>query len=162
MDARKSLYSAFETLDIYTTFAYTHGASRNPPCPTCCTSREATVDIGQQFILVLPKPDLARLQDRVLQLLVFSQPPKFTHLRQVDVRDDDLVQGTGSVLAGLAGVAVWVVLVGGLAAGLPGLGALSLSDLVLAAGGSRVGAEVPAGKTESAGHDREEDLWDAV
>ena len=57
---------------------------------------------------------------------------------------------------------MWVVLVGGIAAGLPGLGALSDSDLVLAAGGSRVGAEVPAGKTESTGHDREEDLRDAV
>jgi hypothetical protein len=162
VDARKSLYSAFETLDIYTTFAYTHEASRNPPCPTCCTSREATVDIGQHFVLVVPRPDLARPGGNALQLLMSFQSPNFTHLGQVDVRDDDLVQRTGSILAGLAGVAVWVVLVGSVAAGLPGLGALSLSDLVLAAGGSRVGAEVPAGKTESAGHDREEDLWSAV
>lgn len=158
MDARKSLYSVFETLDIYTTFAYTHEASRNPPCPTCCTSREATVDIGQHFVLVVPRPDLALLRSNVLRLLIFLQSPNCTHLRQVDVRDDDLVQRTGSILAGLAGVAVWVVLVGGVAAGLPGLSALGLADLVLAAGGSRVGAEVPAGKTESAGHDHEEDL----
>jgi len=158
VDARKSLYSTFETLDIYTTFAYTHGASRNPPCPTCCTSREATVDIGQHFVLVVPRPDLALLRSNVLRLLIFLQSPNCTHLRQVDVRDDDLVQRTGSILAGLAGVAVWVVLVGGVAAGLPGLSALGLADLVLTAGGSRVGAEVPAGKTESAGHDHEEDL----
>lgn len=162
VDARKSLYSAFETLDIYTTFAYTHEASRNPPCPTCCTSREATVEIGQHFILVVPRPNRAHPRNRILQLFISFQSPDFTHLRQVDVGDDDLVQRTGSILAGLAGVAVWVVLVGGVAAGLPGLGALSDSDLVLAAGGSRVGAEVPAGKTESAGHDREEDLRDAV
>lgn len=162
MDARKSLYSAFETLDIYTTFTYTHEASRSPPCPTCCTSREATVDIGQRSILVVPRPNLAHPRDRVQRLLISFQSPNLTHLGQVDVRNDDLVQRTGSVLAGLAGVAVWVVLVGGVAAGLPGLGAFRDSDLVLAAGGSRVGAEVPASKTESAGHDREEDLRDAV
>lgn len=81
-----------------------------------------------------------------------------TYLGQVDVGNDDLVKSAGSVLARLAGVAVRVVLVLGVAASLPGLGAVSLANLVLAAGGGRVGAEVPAGKTESAGHDREKDL----
>ena len=113
---------------------------------------------SQRFVLVVTRPDLALSRDNILRLLIFLRSPNSTHLGQVDVRDDDLVQRTGSILAGLAGVAVWVVLVGSVAAGLPGLGALSLADLVLAAGGSRVGAEVPAGKTESAGHDREEDL----
>lgn len=93
-----------------------------------------------------------------MRLPVSFQHPVFTHLGQVDVRDDDLVQRTGGILAGLAGVAVGVVLVGSVAAGLPGLSAVGLADLVLAAGGSRVGAEVPASKAESAGHDCEEDL----
>jgi hypothetical protein len=51
-----------------------------------------------------------------------------------------------------------VVLVSSVATSLPGLGAVSLADLVLAAGRCRVGAEVPAGKAESARHDREKDL----
>lgn len=85
-----------------------------------------------------------------------------THLGQVDVGNDNLVKSAGSVLAGLAGVAVGVVLVLGVTASLPGLGAVSLADLVLAAGGGRVGAEVPAGKTESAGHDCEKDLESAI
>lgn len=90
--------------------------------------------------------------------LLLPDRRKTTHLRQVDVRDDDLVQGAGSVLARLGGVAVRVVLVGGVAAGLPGLGAVGLADLVLAAGRRRVGAEVPAGEAEGAGHDCEENL----
>ena len=81
-----------------------------------------------------------------------------THLGQVDVGNDNLVKSAGSVLAGLAGVAVRVVLVSGVATSLPGLSAVSLANLVLAAGGGRVGAEVPAGKAESARHDREKDL----
>ena len=101
-------------------------------------------------------------QGVIPRLLMFSRYFYFTHLGQVDIGNDNLVQRTGSILAGLAGVAVWVVLVGSLAAGLPGFGAVSLADPVLAAGGGRVGAEVPASKTKSAGHDREEDLWDAV
>lgn len=82
-----------------------------------------------------------------------------THLGQVDVGNDNLVQGAGGVLAALAGVAVGVVLVLGIAAGLPGLGAVGFANFVLAAGRGRVGAEVPAGKTESAGHDCEKNLW---
>jgi hypothetical protein len=57
---------------------------------------------------------------------------------------------------------VRVVLVCGVAASLPGLGAISLANLVLAAGRSRVGAEVPASKAESAGHDRKKDLRDTL
>jgi hypothetical protein len=58
---KKSLYSAFETLDIYTTSSHRDETLRSPPCPTCCTSREATVVISQRFILVysyqpFPKP----------------------------------------------------------------------------------------------------------
>lgn len=44
-----------------------------------------------------------------------------THSGQVDVGDDDLVQSRRSILAGLGGVTAGVVLVFGVAAGLPGL-----------------------------------------
>ena len=106
-----------------------------------------------------PKQTLLKTQRNLPRSNAPLYASRQTHLGQVDVRDDDLVEGAGSILAGLAGVAVGVVLVSGVASSLPGLGAVSLANLVLAAGGGRVGAEVPAGKAESARHDREKDLW---
>lgn len=159
---KKSLYSAFKTLDIYTTSSLADETLRSPPCPTCCTSREETTVISQRSILVYPNPALFFETKHILPCSNALSPlSSKTHLRQVDVGDDNLVKSAGSVLAGLAGVAVGVVLVSGVAAGLPGLGAVSLANLVLTAGGGRVGAEVPAGEAESARHDREKDLWDA-
>ena len=58
----------------------------------------------------------------------------WTHLRQVDVRDDDLVQRTRGVSSLLAGVSARVVLVGGMLACVPGLGAVDLGDWVLGRG----------------------------
>ena len=82
-----------------------------------------------------------------------------THSGQVDVGNDDLVEGRGGVFARLARVTARVVLVLGVAAGLPGLGVGSLCDGVLGRGRSGVAREVPASKTESAGHDSEKDLY---
>lgn len=148
----------FKTLDIYTTSSHRDETLRSPPCPTCCTSREAPVVISQHFILVYPEQTLSKTKHSFLRSNAPFSSSKKTHLGQVDVGNDNLVKSAGSVLAGLAGVAVGVVLVSSVAAGLPGLGAVSLANLVLAAGGGRVGAEVPAGKAESARHDREKDL----
>lgn len=84
---------------------------------------------------------------------------KSTHSGQVDVGNDDLVEGRGSVLARLAGVTARVVLVFGIAASLPGLGVGGLCDGVLRRGRSGVTREVPASETESTGHDGEKDLY---
>ena len=81
-----------------------------------------------------------------------------THSGQVDVGDDDLVQSRRSILAGLGGVTAGVVLVFGVAAGLPGLRVGGDANGVLGRGGSGVAGEMPAGETEGTGHDGEEDL----
>jgi hypothetical protein len=82
-----------------------------------------------------------------------------TYSGQVDVGNDDLVESRGSILARLAGVTTGVVLVLGITAGLPGLGVGSNGDGVLGRRGSGVTREVPSSKTESTGHDGEQDLY---
>jgi len=81
-----------------------------------------------------------------------------THLWQVDVGNDDLVQGAWGVPSLLAGVSTWVVLVCGVLAGLPWLGILNFSYWVLGRRRGWVAREVPSGETKSTGHDCEKDL----
>ena len=83
---------------------------------------------------------------------------KKTHPRQINVGHNDLVKGARRILAGLALVTTGVVLVFGVVARVPGLGALGLADGRLGRRGRRVAAEVPAYETKGAGHDCEEDL----
>ena len=81
-----------------------------------------------------------------------------THLRQIDIRHNNLIQRRRGIPLPPAGVSARVVLVLALAAVFPGLGALDGRDLVLAAGGGGVAAEVPAYEARRADHDCHEGL----
>ena len=54
-----------------------------------------------------------------------------SYLRQVHIRDDDLVQSTRRILPWLSHITVWVVLILGVGAGVPWLTVFRLGDLVL-------------------------------
>lgn len=76
-------------------------------------------------------------------------------LWQVDVGNDDGVDGAGGLL-GLSGpVAAWVVLVLALSAGLPG--AAGVGNLLLGGGGGGRASKVESSATESSDHDGAED-----
>lgn len=81
-----------------------------------------------------------------------------TYSWQVDVGNDDLVQSARRILLALAGVTTGVVLVCGVATGLPRLGVFCLGDAALAVVGGWVLTEVPAGQSECTGHDGQQDL----
>lgn len=88
-----------------------------------------------------------------------------TNLWQCNIRNNDRVQGTGSVLERLALVTVGVVLIFVILSFLlfgtlnvPWHGVLCDTDICLGGGASGLAAEVPACDTEHAGCDREKDL----
>lgn len=83
-----------------------------------------------------------------------------TDLGQSDIGDDDGVQGAGGAAGSNRGVTTGVVSVlgVGIAALLPGHGALGDVDIGLGGCTGGLAAEVEASETEGARHDAEEDL----
>ena len=74
---KKSLYSAFKTLDIYTTSSLRDETLRSPPCPTCCTSREAPAVISQHFVLVYPEQSLSIFRNTASRASIHRPPSPY-------------------------------------------------------------------------------------
>jgi hypothetical protein len=81
-----------------------------------------------------------------------------TYLRQINIRNNHLIQRTRRIPLPLTRVPTRMILVPRIIARLPGLRVLDARDGVLRRGRGGVAREVPAREREGACHDREEDL----